>query len=606
MKLGNYIISGGTETVLVLWQLDTGKQQFLPHLSATIQNVVVSPTGTSYAVQLSDNSTMVLSTAELKPTSNVAGIQASVVQSRPQIESLVRRVKEPSWQTPVLQRTPAAVNLSEPSRLILAVGQMQEVRSANPFIVNNPFLQTFDLSSSRSVSRQALARTNITNLNTGPTGHRISEPRVTHLKLSHDGNWLVTIDEWMPSEQDVAFLAHSRKDILIEQQHRREVFLKFWQWSSESGLWELVSKVEAPHATRFFPGDAGRVLDLAADPSSLRFATIGEDDTVRTWTTKVRKRDGIVRRGEDKKPLRNWRCKEEISLGKPELLDGPEHDELRLATGCITFSDDGSVLAAACGNEDGLLHILDPYDGIIRRSYTGMFEDDIIHMAFLGQNLITVSNRLLIFDLVAEEVLSREILKACERLSSEQKQEMTHLAVDHRSGTFAIALPVFETENSLKGARSLLQVLHPDDPSTGFLESLPTLVTALLPTISSEGYVVLDSAAEIYTVLKNGTQAITAQAQSTSALKLDATPEEATHGLIQIVEAIEDEDAEEYDPLTPAATVDEDSDDEHPVVTQQQLAAIFDIGPAYAMPPMEELFYQVAALCSGPPLPRKE
>ena len=121
MKSGNYIISGGTETVLVLWQLDTGKQQFLPHLSATIQNVVVSPTGTSYAVQLSDNSTMVLSTAELKPTANVAGIQASVVQSRPQMESLVRRVKEPSWQTPVLQRTPAAVNLSEPSRLILAV-----------------------------------------------------------------------------------------------------------------------------------------------------------------------------------------------------------------------------------------------------------------------------------------------------------------------------------------------------------------------------------------------------------------------------------------------------------------------------------------------------
>jgi NET1-associated nuclear protein 1 (U3 small nucleolar RNA-associated protein 17) len=39
---GNYVISGGTETVLVLWQLDTGKHQFLPHMSATIQNVVVS------------------------------------------------------------------------------------------------------------------------------------------------------------------------------------------------------------------------------------------------------------------------------------------------------------------------------------------------------------------------------------------------------------------------------------------------------------------------------------------------------------------------------------------------------------------------------------
>ncbi len=60
--------------------LDTGKHQFLPHMSATIQNVVVSPSGSSYAVQLADNSAMVLSTAELEPTANISGIQANTIQ----------------------------------------------------------------------------------------------------------------------------------------------------------------------------------------------------------------------------------------------------------------------------------------------------------------------------------------------------------------------------------------------------------------------------------------------------------------------------------------------------------------------------------------------
>ena len=57
-------------------------------MSATIQNVVVSPSGTSYGVQLADNSTMVLSVAELKPTANIAGIQACILDYEEDLESL--------------------------------------------------------------------------------------------------------------------------------------------------------------------------------------------------------------------------------------------------------------------------------------------------------------------------------------------------------------------------------------------------------------------------------------------------------------------------------------------------------------------------------------
>ena len=38
---GNYLISGGSETVLILWQLDTSQKQHLPHLTSEIMNITV-------------------------------------------------------------------------------------------------------------------------------------------------------------------------------------------------------------------------------------------------------------------------------------------------------------------------------------------------------------------------------------------------------------------------------------------------------------------------------------------------------------------------------------------------------------------------------------
>ncbi|KAI6713547.1 hypothetical protein JHW43_003902 [Diplocarpon mali] len=595
---GNYIISGGTETVLVLWQLDTGKPQFLPHMAATIQNVVVSPTGSSYAVQLADNSAMVLSTSELKPTVNISGIQASVVESEPSIESQVERLEEATWEQPLVQRTPAVIMPTDTSRLLLGVGQTQEVRARKPIILSNPFLQTLDLGTGHSLSRQALARTNITSVNAAPGIQRITEPRVIHMKISHDGEWLATIDEWTPPPRD-SQLSKRQDKKLFERQRKREVFLKFWQWNKEGDTWELVTRIDSPHSNGIDLGDAGRVMDLAVDPSSSRFSTIGEDGYVRTWTTKTRKRDGVIVRGKDDKPLRSWSCELAVSLGKVDLLDGLD---VSTPSGCVAFSEDGSILAAACNRNNGLVHFLEPDTGAIRLSQTGLFEHEIIGMDFLGQDLITLSDKLIVFDLVSEE--ARLIITASEAtksLATKQKQEMIHLAVDPKSRTFAVSLPCIRKTGTLHSANSELVVFHQDTREPQLKEVFQTLITALLPAISTEGFLVLDTAAEIYTVLKKGTQGVTTLAQSTSALQLDA-PEEPANEIISIDDR-EDDDAEEYP--SPVATLDlEDGDDgnEAPVVAQQKLAEIFNIGPAFALPPMEEIFYQVADLFSIKPL----
>jgi NET1-associated nuclear protein 1 (U3 small nucleolar RNA-associated protein 17) len=612
MSIGNYVISGGTETVLVLWQLDTGKQQFLPHLSATIQNVVVSPTGASYAVQLDDNSAMILSTAELQPTANISGIQLPVVEVEEAIDSQVRKLEGSTWLKPLVQRTPAVVNPVQPSQLLLGVGQSQGIRPTKPKKMSNSFLETFDLGAGHNIYRQALARTNITNVDAAPGAQRLNEPRVTHIKISHDGQWLATIDEWIPPVGDIDFLKHGRKSLLEEQRHRREVFLKFWQWNKEGANWELASRVNAPHNSGQETGDAGRILDLAVDPNQPRFSTIGEDGIVRTWIPKTRKRDGIIVRGKDKRPLKIWFCQHAVFLGKTELADSSSSDRNAIpSTGLVAFSEDSSLLAAACSNDEGLIHLISPDSGTVRSLHTGLFDNEIFGLQILGQDLIILSSNLLVFDLVSQELRYGLKLKPnVSSLSIEQKQEMMHLAIDERSHTFALALPRFSdpeikgTEQNLWQAVSELLVFAHDSTEPQLNEVFPSIISALIPSVGSEGFLVLDTNAEVRTVGKKGSQPITALAQSTSALQLDSVSEEPEEGvLLRLVEGPEDIEQDQLPIPNATQTEEQNEDAETPVVTQQQLAQVFDIGPAFALPPVEEMFYQVAGLFSSKPKP---
>jgi NET1-associated nuclear protein 1 (U3 small nucleolar RNA-associated protein 17) len=82
-----------------------------------------------------------------------------------------------------------------------------------------------------------------------------------------------------------------------------------------------------------------------------------------------------------------------------------------------------------------------------------------------------------------------------------------------------------------------------------------------------------------------------------SAQQLDGVTDEVATDIMQIAE---DQELELISLPTPAETQREEVDDDGtPVVSQQQLAQIFDIGPSYALPPLEDMFYQVAGLFSS-------
>ena len=52
---GTYLLSGGEEGVLVLWQVNTGSNHFRPRLGAPIVGVACSPGDRIYAVSLANN-----------------------------------------------------------------------------------------------------------------------------------------------------------------------------------------------------------------------------------------------------------------------------------------------------------------------------------------------------------------------------------------------------------------------------------------------------------------------------------------------------------------------------------------------------------------------
>lgn len=610
--LGNYLISGGSETVLVLWQLETGNKQFLPHLTAAIQNVVISPRGNSYAIHLADNSTMVLSTSELTPTANFAGIQAPVIESTKHWDSYVERIDNPKSSAIFLNHTPAVISPSDPSRLLLAVGESQEIGPDTSAIESSPFLQTFDISRSRNIARQALTRTNITNKNIGPEGPQLIEPKTTHMQISFDGSWLATVDEWHPPNRDFDRLT---EDSASAELFGREVYLKFWQWNTEDQEWELVSRVDAPHTTRN-GYSAGRVLDLAADPSGLKFSTIGEDGVVRVWCPKTRKRDNVIVRGKDGKPLRSWSCRHVVALRVDEIdaeavFEDSFKDTLE-PTACLAYSGDGSLLAVALsGVETGVVHLINPETGSAHSSRPGHFGGDIVRMAILDQYLVTLSDELRVYDLVNEQLSYGLVASRTMRsLSTKQKQAMVHLATDRNHHTFAIAIPRMrhsaedekQPASSYWDGSSDISVFNPADPNPLYTKDLPTMITTLLPTTSSAGYIVLDTFAEIRTLAPKTTQAVIPSQKRASEAQLE---EGATEELpvTDIMVLAQEEDTIEEERIVPAVQ-DVEDDDEYPVVTQQQLTNLFDIGPAFALPPIEEMFYQVADLFGSKPLPQ--
>jgi len=642
---GNYLISGGRETVLVLWQLETGSHQFLPHLESPIGSIVVSPTGTSYAIRLADNSVMVMSTSELTPTSNIAGLQSMAFPSlnapKPKLDTVSSQRRQDAQGK---DRVVAVINPRDVSQLLVVVPSSQsEVEDSQHGPA--PYLQMYDINNGRQSGRQALTRTNATDTNLAPGGERIREPDVKLVAVTPNGKWMATVEEWAPPLPDVQDIT-SKDDMDQELNRLYDTKLKIWTWHERDGIWMMNSRIDSPHSVA---DTSMRILDMVVDPSGSRFATIGADSVVKLWTPRHLTKSGRTIKGEAKEsasntadPSRWW----SLDLIIP-LENSYEEEPLQVTRPTrakLAFSADGSVLAAYeyFGTDDagGLVHFIDPEEGFVTATRSGLYSgpDGIHQLGITSHHLICVGRSTALvwditnFDLKAEhrlqadnkttEELSKQAILAESTLKKRktfQLRPSPQLAIDRASSTFAIATVAEINDVPRSDLHPLLNYktkLHifsaTDDFRCMHRATLQSLTMAILPvgaisqgtdTIGgseSKGYVILNSAAEVRQVRPDAAGRVKTLppvidledgANADAAVPVETVP---------ILEMEMDEDEPELadsQAQDVSALLSKDEDD-RVVVRPQELAQLFDYS-SHAMPSMKDLFTNVRNMFSG-------
>lgn len=82
---GAYLLSGGEEAVLVLWQLHTGHQEYVPRLGSPILSLAINNSPEQeqqVAARLRDGSVVFIGSQKLKITKSIAGIKAGSLHHR--------------------------------------------------------------------------------------------------------------------------------------------------------------------------------------------------------------------------------------------------------------------------------------------------------------------------------------------------------------------------------------------------------------------------------------------------------------------------------------------------------------------------------------------
>ncbi|KXT03073.1 hypothetical protein AC579_2659 [Pseudocercospora musae] len=614
---GNYLISGGKETVMVIWQLETGHKQFLPHLTAEIERIVVSPDGTRYAVQMGDNSIMVLSTTELKPVANFAGLQLPVQTETGFIDGV---------QMPV---PTAVLHPSDPTQLLLTVPSTQPKTARD--ISTRPFLQIFDVRNSRHVSRQALSRNNVTDFNIGPEDTPILPPDVSQVAVSTDGKWLATVDEWIVPGSDLehavakttALGPHDVLALKEQQARRREVYLKFWKWNANQGIWTLSTRVDGPHdraANADLGAGAGSVLRLKSDPISNTFATVGQDGAVKLWTPRTRMRHGVPVKGEDGSEVVEWACKKTVALpvtadvdddpadSGVDMSDGPEDKPktpaaavmglpsrtLSVTDAALAFSPDGSMIACSTTTTDEpmhpLVHFLDTTTGAIAATKSGIVpaDQEVKDLGFLDRYLVVLTySSISVWDLIDGSQHYTIALQG----DAEDQQE-AKLAINWTDGTFAVASSIVNEEDTSEMLPhiAVYRTKHNEALFEADLECVPS---ALLNGNDVRGYTVLF---EDGTIRSLSSAVPTTRRLSFALETVEDMVEEGEAVAKASASALLQEDAE-IQSATAQLTLGV-SEDDRPVVRPEQLSSIFDIG---GIPPVRDMFHAVVGLYARKP-----
>ncbi|KAL2313087.1 U3 snoRNP-associated protein Nan1 [Schizosaccharomyces pombe] len=249
---GEYLLSGGQEGVLVLWQMETSHRQFLPRLGSSILSIATSHDSDSYALHLGDNSLVVIRAVDLAEQIHVSGINS--------FESKYLTSTGPKNTSKQLQGLVQFSSVSPNGELLLM--------SSSSFNGHSVSVQEYDLTKDSTIRKFEAARYSYSSVSKNSddatsldNGH-VGSVAVTS---SRNGLYIATIDTWCTN-------------IIDEQQRNvKQTALKFWQFDSVQKTWVLMTRIDNPH------GNLEVVTALKMMTSSNRFITVGTDATLRIW-----------------------------------------------------------------------------------------------------------------------------------------------------------------------------------------------------------------------------------------------------------------------------------------------------------------------------------
>ncbi|GLC42212.1 hypothetical protein PLESTB_000643100 [Pleodorina starrii] len=337
---GTYLLSGGYEGVLVMWQVESNNRNYLPRLGAPLVGLHPSPADPAkYVVRQADNVVRVVNAATMKVEVSVVGLQPPPAALLPPPAGVagggaaVLAPAAPVGGSSAAAATPLGYGSGGGGVLVLSCENAQ--------------LQFYDIARDRHLKLLQVAPRNTVSTtesaHPGPAGAAAGSPPdtplppfVSYLALSADGSVMATVDV--------------RPD--AGPYGSTESCLKFWDSSasgsrSGSGSGSGPEGAPAPFAlnTRVDEPHRDVVTSLAYHPCRHLAVTtggFGAESEFKVWVQERRRPEAAAaaggggRRRGGGAVVTSWRCR---STGG--------YKGLPLAA--AAFSADGSVLAVAAG-----------------------------------------------------------------------------------------------------------------------------------------------------------------------------------------------------------------------------------------------------------------
>lgn len=444
----NYLMSGGLERVLVFWQLETDKTQFLPRLNGSIDRISVDLHKPDYytlmlKVPVTTNTPRKKDVDE--EDEDEACYEVLVVSAVDLVLRLLVNGVRPEFTNPNVRGTLgktkkrfAKLNNFDRSKLRHDYTAVFEVhpRTQQLYFPRGATIQCYDLTRNEQAFTQDVAPL----LSTGKVRleQKLIDPKVSILTFSDDGQWMCTFDTITTSEVDNLL---SKDDL--------QYALKFWKYvdtpeDTAAGHWELSTKIIDPH------GPAKPVLAAVGAPQAYHdgaaFLTVDNKGGLRIWRPRVPKEIyQKVKQANNKLQQTAWTLRKSYPSGA-------------LVSNAVSacWSDDGLLLFVGheCTINVFNIHTLEE---ISHYTVPAMAGSRIRSLSIMGQFLVVLSKT----SIVSFDLLTGNFTPLAAKINTTVGGKNL-IAVDKTQQLICVAANYYCEDDSRLAIKAKIMVFRPD------------------------------------------------------------------------------------------------------------------------------------------------